>query len=376
MSNLFVRMNTDRSETPASLENMFAGSTSTSCWLIGGGPSLTEESAKIIQQTPSPRMCINLAGAGLIRPTFWTSYDPSTRFHKSIYFDAGITKFVHKRRALDLVPESSFKVCDCPNLYFFDRQRDRQFHDFLAPHHSGIVDWSDSMVQAIDILYRLGFRTLFLVGCEMRVQPSVAQQTRAREAGVVYESGELLKDFLRRCEEKGLSVEELESVEREEQYHFAETKSLKAAASAESHYFRIAQYLRLCRRAMSLAGLRLVSVTPESRLNDYFPYLSLDEAAFEIKNETGDPAVETTDGLYRQLTDRRVDFRGPMRDFKPPVDQSRESPEPQRKRDNQHEFLVEAEGFENKKPRAAGAGQLRLQAQHMEQVPVHVKEEG
>ncbi|MCA9041592.1 MAG: hypothetical protein KDA65_14660 [Planctomycetaceae bacterium] len=347
MSSLFCRINTDRSETDVLLENMFAGGSPAACWLIGGGPSFDQSMADLISVTPAPRMCINLAGAGLIRPNFWTSYDPSMRFHKSIYLDPSVMKFVHKRRSLDLVPESSFKVCDCPNLYFFERHRDRQFVDFVASSHTGIVDWSDSMMQSIDILYRLGFRIIYLVGCEMMVRPSEAQQERAEEKGVGYEPQELLKGFLKRCEEKGLSTDELEAVERERQYHFVETKPLRAAANADSHYFRMSQYLRLCRRAMSLAGLQLISVTPESRLNDYFPCLGVEEAVMEIHQRTGNPTEETTEGLYQQLTDRRGNFQGPMRDFRTPVNLSMKSRKEPPKPAGGNEFLVEAEGFED-----------------------------
>ncbi|MAT14606.1 MAG: hypothetical protein CMJ46_04975 [Planctomyces sp.] len=374
MQSLFYRINTDRSEYPVALENTYAGGDASACWLMGGGPSFDEHAASVIAETPAPRMAINLAGAGLLRPTFWTSYDPSVRFHKSVYLDPGVMKFVHKRRALDLVPESSFKVCDCPNLLFFERERQRQFTDFVAPHHTGIVDWSDSMVQAIDILYRLGFRTIYLVGCEMQISPSSVQQHRAREVGVVHEPGELLKDFLKRCNEKGLTTGELEEVEREAQYHFAETKPLESAANADAHYFRVSQYLRLCRRAMSLAGLRLISVTPHSRLNDYFPVMSIDEAAAEIKQTTGDPALETTAGLYQQLTDRRGTFRSPMRDFRPPVKTVAEDHVHKKlKPPENHEFLIEEEGFE---VAAHDRNEVRDRVRELREHPIEINEAG
>src|SRR5262245_6793510 len=145
---MFYRLHTDHTQTPAGLEDAFGGPAPSACWLIGGGPSLAALPCDAIARSPVPKMCLNLAGPRLLRPTFWTSYDPSFRFHRSIYLDAGVIKFVHRRRAMDLVPETAFKVCECPATFFFDRQPERGFADFLAPHHSGIVDWNDTLVQA------------------------------------------------------------------------------------------------------------------------------------------------------------------------------------------------------------------------------------
>lgn len=345
MSGLFCRINADRSENPIPLEDMFGGPFPATCWLVGGGASFNKKDAAMIEKSPAPIMTINLSGTGLFRPDFWTSYDPSVRFHQSIYLDPGVMKFVHKRRAMDLVPETSYKVCDCPNLYFFERDRERQFADFVSPKHKGIVDWADSFVQAIDLLYRLGFRRILLAGCEMRIPPSEKQREKAGEVGVVYESGELLREFVKRCQRAGLTESELEDLQRETQYHFDEQKSLRAAINSEFHYFRIAQYLRLSRRAMALAGLQLISVTPDSRLNDYFPYETVEEAIERIYESTGNPAQEKTRGLYQQLIDRRADFKGPMRDFKPPYDPNSSPAPEQADHDEQKEILVENAEF-------------------------------
>ena len=90
----FFRQFPDRTRQSVPWENQFAGADSSACWLIGGGPSLTQSSIQDIVVSPCPKMCTNLAGSGLLRPNFWTSYDPSVRFHRSIYLDPGVMKFV------------------------------------------------------------------------------------------------------------------------------------------------------------------------------------------------------------------------------------------------------------------------------------------
>ena len=313
----FFRINPDKTREPVWLDNVYAGPLPSVCWLFGGGPSLARLPYRKIAASPVPIMAVNLAGTGLARPNFWTAYDNSARFHTSIYLDPGIVKFVQTRRSMDLVPGTTVKVCECPNLYFFERDGLRGFTDILAPHHTGIVDWADSFVQAIDILYRLGFRKILLAGCEMRVSPSPKQIELARTYGVEHDPEGLLRDFVTACENAGLSTAALNAVDSAHPYHFDEVKKFAAAANTDLHYFRVAQYLRLSRRALALAGVELVSVTPHSRLNDYFRYASPRQVFDEIRQQIPDPSSETTRGLYHETTSRTPKGLGPMRDYLP-----------------------------------------------------------
>ncbi len=313
----FFRYTTDRRRQPVGIGNLFAGPGGSSCWLIGGGPSLSQVDIELLKGSPAPKMCINLAGSGLIRPTFWTSYDPTTRFQRSVYLDAGVMKFVHRRRAMDLVPETTYKVCECPNLYFFEGDSQRGFSDFLSPSQRTIVDWNDSMVQAIDILYQLGFRHVYLLGCEMRIHPPAEMIEYARQRHVEYRGEHLLGDFVKQCESKGIGQEVLRGFEISKQYHFEQNKSFEAAISTDFHYFRVAQFLRLARESISLAGMKLISVTPGSRLNDYFETIDQVEASRRILESVGDPAKEQTAGRYTSDRVRLPERCGMMRDFQP-----------------------------------------------------------
>ena len=329
---MFYRLFPDGSRQSVPLHNQFAGPQTTSCWIIGGGPSLNALPWSQIERSPAPRFSINLSGASLLRPTFWTSYDPTHRFHRSIYLDPGILKFVHSCRAMDLIPQTTFKVCEAPNLLCFDRTRGRGFHDFPSPGGQdiqrpvqirerdclpGITDWQDSFVQAIDIAYRLGFRRLYLAGCDMFIAPSAELVTFASTFGVSYQPHEPLGAFLRRCIQAGAARAELERHALGDQYHFNEEKPFAAAVQTDEHYFRVVQYLRLSRRALSLSGLELISVTPDSRLNDHFPIRSVEDAVQDILYDVGDPAAESTRGMYTCPSRPRERPLAPMRDVPP-----------------------------------------------------------
>lgn len=340
---LFHRLSTTGSRQPILLENQYAGATRTTCWLIGGGPSLAQLPADQIAASPCPKLAVNLAGCGLIRPTFWTSYDPTIRFHRSVYLDAGITKFVHRRRAMDLVPETTFKVCECPATYVFERDGARSYDNLLDPQATGIVDWSDSMVQGIDILYRLGFRRILLAGCDLHIAPSAEVVAQAKARGVDAQPGELLQDFFDRCTRAGLSGVAQRGDALGAQYHFDEQKPAAAAIATDAHYFRIAQYLRLSRRNLALHGLELISVTPDSRLNGVFPYVPAKKVLQELKAEIGDPAREPTRGLYTEQTSRSRQA-GPMRDLRSPG-QAPEQPPAAPPQPPAQELIVEREGW-------------------------------
>lgn len=319
---MFFRIHTDGVRSPVDLRDHFAGPTRATCWIIGGGPSLAEAPCDRVQLSPVPKFSVNLCGFGLIRPTIWTAYDPTTRFHRSTFLDGSILKLLTTRRATDLVPGTTHKVGDCPNMLFFERDGQRGFHDFLVgamnpDDDARVVDWQDSLVQAIDLAWRLGFRRLLLIGCDMHVRPPDSHIERAAVRGVLYQPEEQLRGFYDRCRAAGLEPAELEAADPIEPYHFDETKSLAAAQQTDFHYFRVAQYLRLSRRAIALAGLELISATPGSRLNAFFPYRSVEELLDEVAEEVGDPARERTRGQYGKRHDSTPHPGVTMKDFKP-----------------------------------------------------------
>ena len=329
---MFYRLFPDHSRQPIDLQHLFGGPTVTACWVIGGGPSLNELPIELIEASPAPKFAMNLAGSGLLRPDFWTSYDPTARFQRSIYLDASILKFVHACRAMDLIPETNFKVCEAPGVVCFDRARQRGFAEFpcLSAHQlqrptpetspaplQAITDWQDSFIQTIDLAYRLGFRRLYLAGCELYLSPPPVLLSLAEQHGVRYELREPLARFLHRCRAAGIPEADLSQCELTNQYHFDERKPFAAAVNTDEHYYRVSQYLRLSRRTLALAGLELISVTPDSRLNDYFPYSPAATACTELLKVTGDPASEVTRGKYSLSTEPQRSGSMPMRDYRP-----------------------------------------------------------
>lgn len=323
---LFYRCSTDKRISDCSfLENSYAGMNASSVWLVGGGPSLLTAPVETVKDSPAPTFGVNRAGCGvdgeppLIRPNLWTCFDPTDRFPRSIFLDASIQKFLLGGRRMDLVPGGSEKVCECPNTYFINHKL-RSYVDVVDQKHREIGHMLDSFWQAVDIAFKLGFRKIYCVGCDMRIRPSEEQIAFAESVGVVYDRergltiwlndkkvevrSDRLSDFRDQVKEKGKFRDKssaalaLEKVGRERQYSFDESKRFMAACASDNHYWDRIQYLRLSRRTFALNGLQLVSCTPGSRLNDYFPYVSPFDAAKRIMDDVGDPAKELSVGAY------------------------------------------------------------------------------
>lgn len=339
MSNVFFR-----NEQPSMLENSHAGPFPSPLWLIGAGPSLRDEDIDAINASPAPKFCVNLAGCNedgkppLIRPNFWTAYDSTCRFHRSIYLDPGVTKFIRKSRKNDIIPETPYKIHQAPNTHFFESEY-RPYERFLDASSGKILDCQDTFIQAIDIAYRLGFRKIFMVGVELAVLPTQAQLDLAEKSGVEYDMetlstamekgrGPLLRDFDQRCLQKGMRRdcnpgEECDNdgkkrtildVDRPRNYSMDETRKWQTTIRADEHYYRTTQYLRLSVTNLALSGLELVCCTSPSRLADYFGYTPVDDACEWIHMMVGNPSEETCLGKYEEITKPGAGFM-PMKDF-------------------------------------------------------------
>lgn len=315
---MFYRSTTDQQWSPLDLKNLYAGPQGSACWLLGGGPSLTTLPLEKIRSSLAPIMAINLAGHGHIIPDFWTAYDPTTRFLPANYRTPRTLKFIHKRRAMDLLPGDTFKLCECPGVVFFEHEK-RNFSQSFSPVAARILDWNDSFIQALDLLLHLGFRTIYLAGCDLYIAPSTELQQQAQQQGLNYQPGQSLRLFLEACRSQNIAPGLTETAITGPQYHFDEAKPLAATLRTDDHYQRTVQLLRLSRQALTQTGLKLISVTPHSRLNDFFPCQTIAHAFEDLAHIQGPPAHQKTRGLYTGQPIMAPQLTCPMRDLKAPL---------------------------------------------------------
>jgi hypothetical protein len=302
---LFTRATTDSQQIDCSsaLKDVYAGTEPTACVVVGSAPGMSESLVYAINHTSLMRLACNLSGRDksgkwYIKPHIWTAFDPTGRFCRSIFTDPSIMKFINRFRTHDLVPGGDEKLCDMPNTFFYENEN-RSFTNFFDRANDGINHSLDSFVQLLDIGFMLGFREFICAGTEMAIRPSAAQIEFAESVGVKYDRetcetvtevtvdgktvesrSDLLRDFVgavSRIEfgnDLDKAVEALSTLDRENQYSFDETKSLKAAMSSDAHYWERVQYLRLSRKTMALNGMKLYCTSNTSRLYPWFPLLT------------------------------------------------------------------------------------------------------
>jgi len=191
------------------INGLYKGS---AAFLCCSGPSLLQHDLNRLRGlcTLSVNNCpVALRRHGGFSPTFWTMTDDVKNFCKSIYTDPKIVKFLPdgkpKHRLFDnnVFKHDSIRVRDCPGVIcyrrppgleeFFSVETFLDDHRFCWGNHArrcacghtradggpklcpdcGSTDrWGSRscMLVAIRILYELGFKNVFLVGCDFRMQ--------------------------------------------------------------------------------------------------------------------------------------------------------------------------------------------------------------
>ncbi len=173
-------------------------------FLVCGGPSLTWHDLNLLNRRGIVTMAVNNAAA-IVRPNLWCSVDDPGNFADAIWYDPGIVKFVplcHLEKTFTVrdaggqLVDSSQKVGDMPAVFGFRRNEAFVAEQFLTEdtfnwgNHGDRVDAHGNkgsrsvMYIAIRLLYYLGMRTVYLLGCDFRMnldtQNYAFEQDRSR----------------------------------------------------------------------------------------------------------------------------------------------------------------------------------------------------
>lgn len=168
--------NKDRITLP--IEGMYSGQ---SCFLILCGPSLINYDLVKLTEPGILSMGVNNSPA-IFRPNLWTCVDHPARFMISVWKDPTITKFVpfhkHNNEVFDNYnwKETSIKVEELPNIIYYHRNEhfdpDRFFKEKTVNwgNHKKHGGGRSVMMAAIKILYMLGIKNIFLLGCDFKME--------------------------------------------------------------------------------------------------------------------------------------------------------------------------------------------------------------
>jgi len=148
-----------------------------SAFLLLGGPSLTQYNLEFLKQPGVLTMSVNNA-FDTHRTNLWICSDEPIRFKKKIWLDPTVTKFAPLMHAEDQIYDDvsdqllPIKVGDCPNVWFYRRNEHFKPDQFLFEDTFNWGNTSDlgggrsTFPIALRMLFFLGVRTVFLLGCD------------------------------------------------------------------------------------------------------------------------------------------------------------------------------------------------------------------
>jgi hypothetical protein len=141
------------------LDDTFSGP----CFLLGGAPSLKEVKDLLVNQ-PVVLAAMNNT-ATVVRPDIWVGLDVPANYSSSVLLDPSPMKFTYITRKDDLVEGKAWK--NIPNTYFMSSTKQPNAAFFLKARD---FCWGKNVFTiALQLLYRLGFRTVYTVGCEFNI---------------------------------------------------------------------------------------------------------------------------------------------------------------------------------------------------------------
>ena len=154
---MFYRYTKNNLRLPIDLDDLFQDE---ACFIAGGAPSLGEF-ADLLEHPRPHILAINNA-ATVVPATMWVGGDKPDCYSRSILCDPTLLKFtLISRRDYDV---EGFPWRRRPNTFFFGTQDGFNPRNFLERNRD-LCWWKNTFFIALQLAYRLGFRTVYLVGC-------------------------------------------------------------------------------------------------------------------------------------------------------------------------------------------------------------------
>lgn len=216
---------------PVDLDGMFEDQVA---FIAGGGPSLLKEDLSKLTQPGVFVLAINNTPAMMPNGAVnaWIGSDKPSCYSKRILLDPTIVKFtVISRKDLE-VGDVEWKRL--PNTYFFGTNDKFNEDNFLMPHRD-FLWWKNTFFGALQLVHRLGFRKVYLIGCGFKVS-------------------------------------------KEEQYSYSFKLDDKERRINERLYSQSVVRMKKLKPIMDAGGYKVISATKGSLLNGFYPVVSFDDA--------------------------------------------------------------------------------------------------
>ncbi len=176
-----------RDNNKVDLKDLYYGS---SIFLLLSGPSLLDSPLECLREINAYTFGVNNSWS-VYRPTFWTCMDGVEKFLSGGWRDPRITKLIpngKQNHQLRTKTDKGFfnlstKAGDCPGVLYYNRNLELDPTTFLT---ESTVNWGQDgktqdllgikgcrsvMLAAVRLCYYLGFRTIYMLGCDFNMTP-------------------------------------------------------------------------------------------------------------------------------------------------------------------------------------------------------------
>ena len=243
----------DKNEIGHALRNLWSPS---AAFLVCGGPSLQQLDLSPLRERGILSLGVNnVAGYAPVRAM--TFSDPPEKFHHGVFFDgalmkvvpvAKLTKRVRAKRDDGTFGFTSFRVCDCPNVWGYSRNAIWDPSAFLTSPHASWGNGKDGVAKngrpkilftfflGLRLLHYFGVRSVYMIGVDFSMSEDDGHGTTG--------------------------------------YAFNQGRTPGAARGNNNHY-RLAQTMCVeLRPYFEAAGFRVFNCNPKSCLTafDYVPF--------------------------------------------------------------------------------------------------------
>jgi hypothetical protein len=246
-----------------------------SAFLICGGPSFGALDHAPLRQPGVLTMAINNS-VRTFRPNLWITVDSPDHWIRSAWLDATIMKFVpisHASKFLfnsDTWEMMKMRVGDCPNVVYYKRNEHFQAKQFLW---EDCLNWGchkkhgggrSVMLPAIRIMFILGIRRLYLLGCDLNMS-------------------------------------------RESKYHFDQDRHRGSIRGNNDTYEKLKKWFAELRPLFEAEDFHVFNCNPQSNLKA-FDFVSYKDALEDCASHMDfvDIANERTRGLYETKTEDKM----------------------------------------------------------------------
>ena len=217
---------------PVDLDNLFSGA----CFIAGGHPFLLKENLDLLKQPGIPVISMNNT-ASTIPTTIWIGMDKPKCYSTRILLDQKIMKFSVISRKDLLVGNK--KMLELPNMHFFGaNEKYFNVHNFLNQHRD-FVWWKNTMYNCLQLAYRLGFRKVYLIGCAFKIS-------------------------------------------KEEPYSYDMKLTDHQINYNNRTYSNFVNKMKLLKTHFKEKGFEVISCTPDSTLNEFYPFIPFEDAVRDI----------------------------------------------------------------------------------------------